>query len=161
VFEVGLCLPGIPHVPHTPHQRWSLMIAQPRPLLAVCAMLPDFRKQRGQHHPFAAICALACCARLCGARSYRASAAWGRKDGVRIAQALGFTHATPCAATLPTILRHGKRDEFEAHLGAWAARVVERLASGPERPEPAVALDGKTLRGAKKQGPQGRTSYRR
>src|SRR5215471_16039502 len=48
VFEVGLCFPGIPHVSHTPHPRWSLRITYPRPLIAVFAMLPDFRKPRGK-----------------------------------------------------------------------------------------------------------------
>ena len=118
-------------------------------------MISDFRKPRGKRHPFAAILALACCAMWCGARSYSAIAEWGRNYGVRIAQALGFTHATPCAATLHTIFRHVHRDEFEAHLGAWAARVVESLPPGPETPETAIALDGKTLRGSKKQGAPG------
>jgi len=74
---------------------------------------------------------------------------------MRIAQALGCTHPTPCAATLHPIFRHGNREEFEAHLGAWANRIVESLPAGPEMPEPAVALDGKTLRGSKKQGAPG------
>jgi hypothetical protein len=82
-------------------------------------------------------------------------AAWGRNDGARIAQALGFTHATPCAATLHTIFRHVHRDECEAHLGAWADQVAGGLPSGPETPETAIALEGKTLRGSKKQGAPG------
>jgi predicted transposase YbfD/YdcC len=82
-------------------------------------------------------------------------AEWGRNYGTRIAQALGFTHATPCAATLHTIFRHVDRDAFETHLGAWADRVVGSWPAAPEAPEPAVALDGKTLRGAKKQGAPG------
>ena len=82
-------------------------------------------------------------------------AEWGCNYGTRIAQALGFTHATPCAATLHTIFRHVDRDEFETHLGAWADRVVESLPAAPETPEPAVALDGKTLRGSNKQGAPG------
>ncbi len=131
------------------------MIAHPRPLIEVFAAIPDFRKPRGKRHPLAAIFALACCAMLCGARSYRAIAEWGRNDGTRIAQALGFTHATPCAATLHTIFRHVDRDAFETHLGAWADRVVGSLPAAPEAPEPAGALDGKTLRGAKKQGAPG------
>jgi predicted transposase YbfD/YdcC len=92
---------------------------------------------------------------LCGARSYSAMAEWGRNYGVRIAHALGFTHATPCAATLHTIFRHVNRDEFEAHLGAWADQVVESWSPGPETPEIAIALDGKTLRGSNKQGAPG------
>jgi len=131
------------------------MIAHPRPLIEVFAALPDFRQPRGKRHPLTAIFALACCAMLCGYRSYSAIAEWGRNYGVRIAQALGFTHAPPGAATLHTIFRHVNRDEFEAHLGAWADRVVGSLPRAPEMPEVAIALDGKTLRGSKKQGAPG------
>src|SRR5262249_56854757 len=67
-------------------------------------------------------------------------------------QALGFTHATPGAATLHTIFRHVERDECAAYLGAWADEVVGSLPPGPEPPEPAIALEGKTRRGAKNQG---------
>jgi len=131
------------------------MIAHPRPLIEVFAAIPDFRKPRGKRHSLPAIFALACCAMLCGARSYSAIAEWGRNYGTRIAQALGFTHGTPCAATLHTIFRHVNRDEFEAHLGTWADRVVGSLPAAPETPGTAVALDGKTLRGSKKQGAPG------
>ena len=131
------------------------MIAHPRPLIEVFAMIPDFRKPRGKRHPLAAIFALACCAMLCGARSYSAIAEWGRNDGMRIAQALGCTHTTPCAATLHTVFRQVKRDAFEAHLGAWADQVVRSLPPRPETAETAIALDGKTLRGSKKQGAPG------
>jgi predicted transposase YbfD/YdcC len=92
---------------------------------------------------------------LCGYRSYSAMAEWGRNYGARLAQALGFTHDTPCAATLHTIFRRVHRDEVEAHLGAWADSVVESLPAAPETPEVAMALDGKTLRGSKKQGAPG------
>ena len=128
------------------------MIAHPRPLIEVFSDIADFRKPRGKRHPFSAILALACCAMLCGSRSYRAIAAWGRNDGTDIAQALGFTHNTPCAATLHTILRGRDREAFEAKVGAWAERVVATAPAAPEAPEIARAVDGKTLRGSKKQG---------
>jgi predicted transposase YbfD/YdcC len=131
------------------------MIAHPRPLIAVFAMRPDVRKPRGKRHPLAAIFAPACCAMLCGARSYSAIAAWGRNYGTRIAQALGFTHTPPCAATLHTVFRHVDRDAFEAHLGAWADQLVGSLPPGLEMPATAIALEGKTLRGSKKQGAPG------
>jgi len=131
------------------------MVAHPRPLVEVFVAIPDFRQSRGKRHALSAIFALACCAMLCGARSYSAIAEWGRNYGIRIARALGFTHDTPCAATLHTIFRHIDRDEFEAYLGVWADSVVESQAPAAEPPGTAVALDGKTLRGSKKQGAPG------
>src|SRR4029453_19339330 len=58
-------------------------------------------------------------------------------------------------ATLHTIFRRVNRAEVEAHLGAWADSVVGSLPAAPEAPEVALALDGKTLRGSKKQGAPG------
>jgi DDE_Tnp_1-associated len=131
------------------------MIAHSRPLIEVFAAIPALRKSRGKRHPLTALFALACWAMLCGYRSYSAMAEWGRNYGARLAQALGFTHATPCAATLHMIFRRVHHVEFEARLGAWAASVVEGLTTAPEAPEVAMALDGKMLRGSKKQGAPG------
>ncbi len=82
------------------------MIAQPRPLIEVFADIPDFRKSSGKRHPLSAILALSCSAMLCGCRGYGAIAAWGRNYGTPMANALGFTHKTPWAATLFTIFGH-------------------------------------------------------
>jgi len=131
------------------------MIAQPQPLIEVFAELPDFRCCRGKRHPLPAILSLACCAMLCGSRSYSAIAEWGRNYGARIAQALGFTHNTPCAATLHTVFRHIDRDAVEAKLGAWAEGIVVRTLPAQAVGDAAVALDGKTLRGSRKQGAPG------
>ena len=131
------------------------MIAQPHPLIEVFSDIADFRKSRGKRHPLSAILALSCCAMLCGYRSYSAIAEWGRNYGTDIAQALGFTHNTPCASTLHTIFRCLDREAFEATVGAWAERVVVTAPAAPEAPEIAMAVDGKTLRGSKKQGAPG------
>jgi predicted transposase YbfD/YdcC len=130
------------------------MIAQPRPLIEVLAEIPDGRSRRGKRHPLSAVLAMACCAMLCGYRSYSAIAEWGRNYGAGIAQALGFTHNTPCAATLHTILRHVDRDDFEERLGTWAESVVVSTPAASTG-EVAVALDGKTLRGSSKQDAPG------
>ena len=44
---------------------------------------------------------------------------------------------------------------FEATLGVWADSVVAHTPAMPEAPEAAMAVDGKTLRGSKKQGAPG------
>jgi predicted transposase YbfD/YdcC len=155
LFHVGPCFPGTPHMNQNPFRRWTTMIAQPQPLIEVFAEIPDFRRHRGKRHPLPAILSLACCAMLCGYRSYSAIAEWGRNYGGRIAQALGFTHNTPCAATLHTVFRHVDRDALEAKLGAWAEGVVVTTPAAPSAGEAAVALDGKTLRGSSKQGAPG------
>jgi predicted transposase YbfD/YdcC len=72
-----------------------------------------------------------------------------------MARALGFTHNTPCAATLHTVFRHVDRDEVEAKLGAWAEGIVSSTPAAPAADQAAVALDGKTLRGSRKQGAPG------
>src|SRR3989440_3435617 len=152
---MGSCLPGTPRMHHNPLPRWTIMIAQPRPLIEVLADIPDMRARRGKRHPLSAILAMACCAMLCGYRSYSAIAEWGRNYGTGIAHALGFTHNTPCAATLHTVFRRVDRDALETKLGDWAERVVANTPPAPSASEAAVALDGKTLRGSRKQGAPG------
>jgi predicted transposase YbfD/YdcC len=152
---MGPCFPGTPRMPQNPLPRWAIMIAQPQPLIEVFAEMPDFRRRQGQRHALPAILSLACCAMLCGYRSYSAIAEWGRNYGTGIAHALGFTHNTPCAATLHTIFRRMDRDALETKLGDWAERVVANTPPAPSASEGAVAIDGKTLRGSRKQGAPG------
>src|SRR5262245_25473221 len=91
---------------------------------------------------------------LCGARSYSAIAEWGRNSGARLTQALSFTRQSPYAATLYRVLRQVDRDGFVVELGTWAEGL---LAGTPRPPETAegIAVDGKTLRGSRKQGVPG------
>lgn len=130
------------------------MIPQSRPLIEVLAEIPDFRSNRGKRHPLAAILALACSAMLCGYRSYTAIAEWGRHYGAHLVHALGFTHRAPCVATLHTVLRRVEREVLEAQLGAWAETLLGEPLGRAEG-EDAIAIDGKTLRGSKKQGAPG------
>lgn len=131
------------------------MIPQPQPLIEVFAEIPDFRRCRGKRHPLPAILALACSAMLCGYRTYSAIAEWGRNYGTGMARALGFVHDTPCAATLHTVFRSLDRDMLERKLGAWAEQVIASVPPPSSGVGNAVALDGKTLRGSRKQGAPG------
>jgi len=128
------------------------MDPQCRPLLATLDEIPDPRQARGRRHPLAAMLALLCAALVCGYRSDSAIAAWGRCSGQQLAQALGFTHAKPPgAATLPHVLRQLDGPLVEAAFGAWAESGL--AARPPAAGEwDAIALDGNTLRGRRKQG---------
>jgi DDE_Tnp_1-associated len=121
-------------------------------LIAVLAEVPDPRGRRGKRHPLPAILALAVAATLCGAKSYAAIAEWGRNYGPAFAQALGFTRLkTPCAACLFLLFRRLDRAALEAVLARWAEAALAALP--PQEGElEALAIDGKTVRGAKKQG---------
>ncbi len=120
-------------------------------LLDLLAEIPDFRQAQGRRHPLSAILALSVAACLCGYRSYGAIAEWGRNYGTELLSALGFTHrAAPCAATLNTVLRGLDTTAVERALATWAEGVLATRALPPEAFE-AMALDGKTLRGSRRQ----------
>lgn len=137
------------------------MVTVVRPLVAVLAEIPEVRGRRGRRHPLVAMLGLACAAMLCGARSYSAIADWGRNYDRGLVEALGFTHATsPCAATLFLLFRKLDRTRFETELGRWADAVLR--ATPPPAPSEdgaaaleGIAIDGKTLRGSRKQGAPG------
>ena len=125
------------------------------PLVECIALIPDPRHARGVRHPLVALLALACAATLCGYRSYSAMAEWGRTYGVEIRRALGFTRdQAPCAATFYQLFRRLDRVALEACLGGWAQQALAVLPKVAEEVAgPAgVAMDGKTLRGSRKQG---------
>jgi len=130
------------------------MISQTaRPLIGVVAEIEDARQARGKRHPLVAILALVCVATLCGYRSYGTMAAWGCHDGGELLSALGFTRPTPpSAATLYRALRGLDQAAFEATIGAWAEGVRGTLEGAPDD---AAAIDGKALRGSRKQGAAG------
>ncbi len=125
------------------------------PLIEVLAAIPDPRSRQGRRHPLPALLALACTAMLCGYQSYGAIAEWSRNYGRSWTRALGLTHPTPpCAATLHAVFRALDREQVEAVLGAWAEAVLQATPASAAGAE-AVALDGKTLRGARQRGVPG------
>lgn len=126
-----------------------------RPLIAALSEIPEVRDRHGRRHPLTAMLALACAAMLCGYRRYSAIAEWGRNYDRALLVALGFTHApSPCAATFFLVFRKLDRTRFEAVLGAWAEQVLTATGADPDDGD-GMALDGKTLRGSRKQGAPG------
>ena len=131
----GLASLAHPTRAKTLYLRWTIMIAQPRPLMEVLAEIPDFRRSRASAIPYPPFlqwpvvpCSVVIAA-IVPSPNGDAITASG------IAQALGFTHNTPCASTLHTIFRCVDRDELEAELGAWADSMVASIALPPRRPK--------------------------
>lgn len=122
-----------------------------RHLLDMLAEVPDSRKEKGKRHPLKAILALAVIAMMSGYRSYAAIAEYGRSYKT-LRKALGFKHKkTPCAATLYNVFRRLDVNALEATLTQWTLGALKDFGWRDEGGLTGVAIDGKTLRGSKKQ----------
>jgi predicted transposase YbfD/YdcC len=112
--------------------------------------IEEFRQAQGLRYHLLPVLLLACGAMMCGSRSESAIAEWGRNYGRKWLRRLGIKRQT--ALSQPTIHRIFKGIDLVALARAitrWAAGVL-----GEPVPLEAVAIDGKALRGAIKQGAQ-------
>jgi predicted transposase YbfD/YdcC len=124
-------------------------------LLAYLATVPDPRADRGRRHPLVAILAMAAAAVLTGARSLSAIAKWAQDAPQPVREALGARREAPGYWGVPTeatIRRTLARLDAESLAGAIGAWLADRQAPHQHRRRRAVAVDGKTLRGAERHG---------
>jgi len=127
------------------------MTRQNLALVDVLAQIKDFRQSSGKRYGLVAILSLAVAAMLCGYKSYSAIAQWGNNYGQKLAQALGFKDGkTPCAATFYNVFCRLDKQDVEQKLGAWAES-LQRQSQADDYCE-ATSVDGKSLRGSRKQG---------
>jgi hypothetical protein len=130
----------------------QLQQARGRHLLACLAVIPDPRAAAGRRHPLVAILGLAAAAVFAGARSIAAIAEWAADSPQPVRAALGARQqapgcfAVPAEATIRRTLGRLDPDAVAGAIGAWLADQQRpgRTASWRR----AVAVDGKTLRGA-------------
>jgi DDE_Tnp_1-associated len=126
-------------------------------LLAYPAGVPDPRAARGRRHPLVAILGLTAAAVLAGARSIAAIAEWAAEAPQPVRVALGARQqapghrSVPAEATIRRTLARLDPDAVAGAIGAWLADRDRHLDGDRGRPAAgrrAVAVDGKTLRGA-------------
>ncbi len=122
-------------------------------LLARLATVPDSRRAQGRRHPLVFVLALAACAVLAGARSLAAIAEWAADAPPDLLVRLGGTirepdtgPAAPAEATVRRVLQRIDGDALDAAIGGWLADRSRRQTPAASRP--ALAVDGKTVRGA-------------
>ncbi len=136
---------------HTATPPTSEAVAVPA-LAEYLAQIPEYRQARGTQHPLLALLLLVCVAMLCGARSQSAIADWGQHHGPPWLRRLGFTKdRAPSQPPLSRLFQRVPHKTVEAVLGRWAERAL-RCCPAPPGTLEGVAVDGKTLRGSKRQG---------
>ena len=122
-------------------------------LLAYLAAIRDPRAPSGRRHPLIAILAMAAAAVLTGARSFAAIAEWAADAPQPVRAALGARREAPDHWVVPseaTIRRSLSRLDAEVLarvIGAWLAD-----HGRPDQRQRAITVDGKTLRGARRDG---------
>ena len=136
-------------------------------LLMVLAAVSDPRKSRGVRHRLVTVLAAAVCAVLAGARSYVVIAEWAADLPASVRLRLGIGRGAPSEATFRRVLQLVDDDELDAAVRGWLARrLVGPAGTGPRGTGPggtgpggtgpggtgpvrAIAVDGKTARGAR------------
>lgn len=120
----------------------ALPLAGEGGLLDVLETIADPRKPRGVRHPAVTVLAISVCAALSGARSFAAIAEWAQglsRDGLR---RLGSQRwKPPSEPTIRRVLQQVDANAADARIGEW---IVQQFPLAGR----AVAVDGKTLRGA-------------
>lgn len=125
----------------------------PQSLPAFLAVVPD---PRGQNvtHPLPAVLTAVCSAILCGAQSYAAIGRWialhTRLDVSRMHR-MGFRRTPPSMYGVRYILQAVDPVALQNALTAWAEQLLDRhldTLPTPDRTLLAVAIDGKSVRGA-------------
>lgn len=126
--------------------------SMPLSLVEAFASVPDPRSRLGRRHPLGGVLALMSVAVMCGCRSVYAALQWGRDHGQEMVRKLGLAkHGVPSDGMMSNLMRRLDVAAFEAALSRWAVAWPADIGQcvAPEAVPQAIAIDGKTLRGAR------------
>ena len=123
------------------------------PLSAILAQIPDPRHARGRRYPWLSLLLLIVVGLLSGANSQRALARWGQNSSGARLRRLGLVRPhSPSQPTLHRVLRNLDVTKLETLLAIWLQQIQASWQRSAVRWIDGIALDGKTLRGARRLG---------
>ena len=118
-------------------------------LLNALAKVPDPRDPRGIRYPLSAVLAVAVCAVMAGASSFAAITDWLHDLDEHARAQLGFGDAVPVGTTMWRLLIRLDPTLLATVLAGWLHTRTQRPGPPPSRYRRVIAVDGKTLRGAR------------
>lgn len=135
-------------------------VADPRPLYQALHRLRDPRKRRGRRYPLPLVLTLMVLAKLAGETKMSGIADWARLRTTWLTEVFGLKRPRlPCANTYTLVSRKVDLAELNAVIAEVLVPPLPALPDPPPPPPPAehrgrrhLALDGKTLRGTRRQG---------
>jgi maltose-binding protein MalE len=130
--------------------------AHSRYLLDLLSQVPDPRKRRGRRHSLASLLAVGIAVGIAvviaGSRSFAAIGQWASDAGPEVLTVLGAARGAADESTFRRAFALVSADVLDRVLGAWlwtrAVQAGGRLV---------IAIDGKTVRGARNKGGRPRT----
>ncbi len=142
------CTPGTPTpCPQRPQLPQSCLDGTLTSLYTTFGAIPDPRSRHGQRYPLPMLLSCLVAALLCGCNSTRAVGQWCQEHRPLLRHVFGSRrHLTPSGSLyrrlLPRLDADALEDALEDALATWVQQ------TRPEDDTEAVALDGKTVRGA-------------
>ena len=128
-------------------------------LLVFLGRVPDRRRVRGRRHQLVTILALACAAVAAGSKSLVAIAEWAAAAPAAVLAAFGARRdprtgcrVVPSETTIRRTLSGVDADALDVQVGAWLLTLAGYGDQGAPGEAMVVAVDGKTVRGARSKG---------
>jgi hypothetical protein len=116
-------------------------------LLERLIRIDDPRGGQGKLHSLASVLAIAVCANFAGMRNYQDIAQWGQSQSQEVLEKLGCRYdyeqvkiVAPSKSTVRRVLMSIDADQLDVVIGEWLVEQFEIEA---------IAIDGKTLKGAR------------
>lgn len=118
-------------------------------LLEALGQIPDPRNPHGTRYPLVALLTVSVCAVLAGATSFAAIIDWLYDLDEPARVRLGFTRGVPAGTTMWRLLTRLDAALVSTVLACWLRSRTPPAPPRPRRYRTVIAVDGKTLRGAR------------